>query len=113
MRDVIAALKKLDLPAHERLALEYIDDVVIDTDDIEDVIRELEETDIAAGSGIASDLMFTDKVYEWVREHVEAFDEVIRSGLLEGYGYRSLVTVVWVIIELGARDLAARLRGEL
>ncbi len=113
MKEVIEAMKRLDLPAHERLALEYVEDVIADAEDIEDVIRELEATDIAAGSGIASELMFTDKVHDWVRLHVRELDEVIQAHLLEDYGWQTLAEMVWCIIELGARDLAARLRGEL
>ena len=95
------------------MALEYVEDVLADAEDIEDVVRELEETDIAAGSGIASELMFTDKIYDWVRLHVQELDEVIQSGLLEDYGWQTLAEMVWHIIELGARDMTARLRGEL
>ncbi len=113
MKETIEAMKRLDLPVHEKLALEYVEDILVDAEDIEDVIRGLEETNIAAGSGIASELMFTDKVYAWVHMHVREFDEAIQGRLLEDYGWQTLAEMVWFIIELGARDLAARLRGEL
>ena len=113
MKEVIEALKKLNLPAHERLALEYVDDAVVDAEDIEDVILMLEETNIQAGAGIASDLMFTHKIYEWVKTHVAELDEAMRDGVVECFGYRDLQELVQLVIELGARDLAARLRGEI